>query len=162
VKGAGRSFINATMRPAGGIVGAIAHPIQGAWRSALNSMVKEQDRPHYHTRVDEGLRAVELSTSGERAEVVRMFKEASRKENVVARKKRITEVAEEVMYESVEEGKKKDGQPESSLTSTPNLASFSTSKETRVDTKDDDRPNAEDASFDRDLELAKRLSLYEQ
>ncbi|KAF5392333.1 hypothetical protein D9757_001426 [Collybiopsis confluens] len=100
VKGAGRSFINATMRPAAGIVGVIAQPIQGAYMSAQNTLVKERDRPHYRARVEDGRQAVQFGTDSEKAEIVQRFKEAMKDENAIERKKKLKETAERVAFQS--------------------------------------------------------------
>ncbi|KAJ3732112.1 glycosyltransferase family 1 protein [Lentinula guzmanii] len=166
VKGAGRSFINATMRPAAGIAGVIANPIQGAWKSAQSTLIKEQDQPHYRTRVDEGPQAVEFSVENERAEVVKKFKDLMQEQIVAERKKRIAKAAEEVMYGSEISEKKEQGEDmpaEHSISMAPSTSSHSTLKESE---KANNNPRStspsDDATFDRDMELAKRLSLYEQ
>ena len=154
------TVINATMRPAAGIVGAIAHPIQGAYRSVQGTLTKEQDQPHYRIRVEEGEQAVELSTDSEKAEIVQKFKEAMRGENVKERKKKLTQTAELVTCGTdvldMEEGpRKEESGPSKILPSTPD--------QVRPDTKELSDPEASDERlFERDLELAKRLSLYEQ
>ncbi|KAJ4479995.1 glycosyltransferase family 1 protein [Lentinula aciculospora] len=164
VKGAGRSFINATMRPAAGIVGVVANPIQGAWKSAQNALVKEQDQPHYHTRVEEGPQAAEFSTDNEKAEVVKKFRNLMRKENVVERKKEIAKRAEEVMYGSGMDEKKKMGKdvPVATSSTSPSAGSPN-SQESKDGTNENTQKNLQDeAMFEREVELAKRLSLYEQ
>ncbi|KAJ3846924.1 glycosyltransferase family 1 protein [Lentinula lateritia] len=164
VKGAGRSFINATMRPAAGIVGVVANPIQGAWKSAQTTLVKEQDQPHYQTRMEEGLQAVKFSTENERMKVVKRFKELMQKEKVMDRKKNIAKAAEEAMYESGKEEEKLQvgrGVPSSSTSiSTASPPSDLDSKESEERTNKNSLQD--EAMFERDLELAKRLSLYEQ
>lgn len=143
------------MRPAAGIVGAVANPLQGAWKSAQNTIVKEQDQPHYRTRVEEGLLAVKSSTENERAKVVKRFKEAMQKEKVAERKKKITQVAEEVMY-----GDKILDESEGKADEKGNGGSASNSSKPTKEVADTQR--SDDASYEQDVELAKRLSLYEQ
>lgn len=94
------AVINATMRPAAGIVGAIAHPLQGAWKIAQDSLVKERDQPHRRTRVEEGVNVVKSTTDGERAEILMKFRDAMQKQKVAERKKKIIQTAEGVMYET--------------------------------------------------------------
>lgn len=154
------------MRPAAGIVGVVANPIQGAWKSAQTTLVKEQDQPHYQTRMEEGLQAVKFSTENERVKVVKTFKDLMQKDKVMDRKKNIAKAAEEVMYESGKEDQKpmvEQGVPSScTSTSTGSAPSNLDTKESEErTTRNTDTPQDE-AMFERDLELAKRLSLYEQ
>ncbi|KAJ3889776.1 glycosyltransferase family 1 protein [Lentinula edodes] len=162
VKGAGRSFINATMRPAAGIVGVVANPIQGAWKSAQTTLVKEQDQPHYQTRMEEGLQAVESSSENERVKVAERFKDLMQKEKVIDRKKNIAKAAEEVMYESGKEGEKLEVEKSSRSISTGSAPSDLDLKDSEERTTRDTNTPQDEAMFERDLELAKRLSLYEQ
>ncbi|KAJ3716120.1 glycosyltransferase family 1 protein [Lentinula raphanica] len=166
VKGAGRSFINATMRPAAGIAGAIANPLQGAWKSAQNNFGKEQDQPQYRTRVDEGPQAIESGTEEEMSQIVRRFKDLMQKDKVAERKTRITKAAEEVMYESGMDGEKilegdLPGSAKHLHTGSTNSMS-SGIQQAQKDSESARHTSSEDAMFERDLELAKRLSLYEQ
>ncbi|KIK62426.1 hypothetical protein GYMLUDRAFT_498995 [Collybiopsis luxurians FD-317 M1] len=121
--------------------------------------LKEQDQPHYRTRVKEGEQAVEFSTDGERAEILKKFKEAMRGESVKERKKKLTETAELVTYGTEvldgEEGSQREGSGPSNV-SPPAL------DQAGQDTKETSDPEASERLFERDLELAKRLSLYEQ
>ncbi|KAF8894838.1 glycosyltransferase family 1 protein [Infundibulicybe gibba] len=118
IKGSARSFVNVTMRPAAGIVGLIAHPVRGVWKS---------EQLQRQTRVSE------------RDEILRRFREA--KTGTVSRQAEYRKVAEKAMYE--DHSLSRSGSPGAGPSSPPERAE-------------------EDATFLRDLALAKELSLAEQ
>ncbi|KAJ7765789.1 glycosyltransferase family 1 protein, partial [Mycena metata] len=97
VKGSLRSFANATIRPAGGIVGLIAHPVRGLWKSAQSPMARKQEHQRREVRIADGVEAVRNSTQAQRSEMVQKFKQlqAGTKE----RQKKYKEMAEAEMYE---------------------------------------------------------------
>ncbi|EEB96100.1 hypothetical protein MPER_04820, partial [Moniliophthora perniciosa FA553] len=66
IKGSPRSFINATMLPAAGIVGAVKHPMKGAIKSVQALINKDKEGVQFNTRVSDGIEAVKFSTQSER------------------------------------------------------------------------------------------------
>ncbi|KAG8889576.1 hypothetical protein FRB99_003972, partial [Tulasnella sp. 403] len=61
IKGSGRSFINASMRPAAGALALVAHPAKGLWKSAMSNFTKKQDITLRETRRWEGHEATRKS-----------------------------------------------------------------------------------------------------
>jgi len=152
VKGSLRSFANATIRPAGGIVGLIAHPVQGLWKSVQSPMAKKQEGKMKEVRISDGVAAVRNSTQAQRTEIVRKFNQL--KAGTKERQKKYKEIAEAEMYaekKSGEEGKA----PES-----PQTAAESAQQSTPTGQQTEEEE--EDARFVRELEMAKELSLAEQ
>ncbi|KAJ7684426.1 glycosyltransferase family 1 protein [Mycena polygramma] len=154
IKGSLRSFANATIRPAGGIVGLIAHPVQGLWKSVQSPMAKKQEQKQREVRISDGVEAVRKSTQAQRSEMVQKFK--SLKAGTKERQKKYREMAEAEMYE--EQGSKEDA-PKSPETPGP---SVSTPQPAPTPPTRQQREEDEDAVFERELEMAKELSLAEQ
>ncbi|GLB35572.1 putative glycosyltransferase family 1 protein [Lyophyllum shimeji] len=169
IKGSARSFVNVTMRPAAGIVGVVVHPLRGAWKSLQTATGQKQEHQIRITRISDGREAVRNSTAAQRAEITRKFKEAQ--QSTEARRRQYREIAEKVLREEVEDSRKADyasqeftdeksGGPsrsrssQSRTASTPGVPGSSTTAN-GVD-------EGEDAAFERDMELAKQLSLAEQ
>ncbi|KAJ7778801.1 UDP-Glycosyltransferase/glycogen phosphorylase [Mycena maculata] len=161
VKGSLRSFANATIRPAGGIVGLIAHPVRGLWKSVQSPMARKQEQQQHQVRIADGVEAVQRSTQTQRSEVVQKFKQlqAGTKE----RQKRYKDIAEAEMYE--EQSSVKDGE---AVPTSPQSTSAS-SQPTSTDSQPNSTPSTpqqteedEDVAFERDMEKAKELSLAEQ
>ncbi|KAF8061758.1 UDP-Glycosyltransferase/glycogen phosphorylase [Lyophyllum atratum] len=166
IKGSARSFVNVTMRPAAGIVGVVAHPFQGAWRSLQTTTGQRQEHQFRATRISDGREAVKNSSAAQRAEIFRKFKDAQR--GKAQREKKYQEIVEKVMQEDAEERGKanvaseeysdaKNGSStsESRTDSARSVATSSTAATPASETEDD-------AAFGRDLEFAKQLSLAEQ
>ncbi|CAK5279180.1 unnamed protein product [Mycena citricolor] len=96
VKGSLRSFANATIRPAGGIVGVVAHPVMGLWRSVQPPATRKQELRIRETRLAHGVDAARRATRQQKADVVSAFKELERTK--MGRQKRWREMAEKEMY----------------------------------------------------------------
>ena len=62
------------MRPAAGIVGMIAHPFEGAWKSVQKPWAKKQESQQLATRVERGQRTLKESTEEERRGVMATFR----------------------------------------------------------------------------------------
>ncbi|KAF5386949.1 hypothetical protein D9615_002027 [Tricholomella constricta] len=164
VKGSARSFVNVTVRPAAGIVGVVAHPFHGAWKSLQTATGQRQEHQIRYTRISDGREAVKASTAAQCAEIVRKFKDAQR--STEARQKKYREIVEKVMREDAEADRKAGTATEGysdqkQKRSPPPLPRRTTSPKhdgpsTSVSEADDD------AAFERDMELAKQLSLAEQ
>ncbi|THU98408.1 glycosyltransferase family 1 protein [Dendrothele bispora CBS 962.96] len=163
IKGSARSFVNVTMRPAAGIVGLFTHPIQGAWKSVQSSTGKQQEQQYHKTRVLDGVEAVRKSSSWERQEILRLFKEA--KGGTDERKLKMKELTERALKNDGEleevDSDSSEGQMHSELTaaqgSVPPTSSFEQPSSTLVDEDDE-----AEMAFQRDLEKAKQLSLVEK
>ncbi|CAE6434488.1 unnamed protein product [Rhizoctonia solani] len=182
IKGSGRSYINATMKPAAGIMGMISNPIEGAWRSVQKPWAKKQDLQQLAVRVERGQRAYEASTEEERREVIDAFKRLTKRNVTLDRKKTMEAEAKEMLQT---DGSRKltlsDDQGGSDEETSPLDDSRpvlhpvrSTSPDHFVHSEGEKAPppppkrppqqNSEDeeAAFQRDLDLALRLSLAEQ
>ncbi|KAG8797604.1 hypothetical protein FRC16_008719, partial [Serendipita sp. 398] len=100
IKGSGRSYINATVRPAAGIVGAIAHPITGAWMSVrkLGGARAAEVRVH-QIRIEQGKDAVASADVSleDKERVIEAFRRASRPDNEKDRRKTMEERIQSVM-----------------------------------------------------------------
>ncbi|CAE6429532.1 unnamed protein product [Rhizoctonia solani] len=97
IKGSGRSYINATMKPAAGIVGMISDPIEGAWKSIQKPWAKKQDSQQLAVRVERGRRAYEASTEEERQEVIEAFKRLTKRNATLDRKKTMEAEAKDML-----------------------------------------------------------------
>ncbi|KAG6852494.1 hypothetical protein C0991_011514 [Blastosporella zonata] len=184
IKGSARSFVNVTARPAAGIIGAVVHPFYGAWKSLQTSTGKGQVHQVRETRVSDGREAVRNSTASQRAEIYSKFKEAQRSTD--QRQKKYKEIVEKAMRESEEISGRVQDQSGSGNTSAsssevrlPEETGKKPSTTRRLPPPLPKRPSAtqsiapsvssgsstsvdDDAEFERDLELAKQLSLAEQ
>ncbi|KAJ6500720.1 UDP-Glycosyltransferase/glycogen phosphorylase [Mycena sanguinolenta] len=147
VKGSLRSFANATIRPAGGIVGLIAHPVRGLWKSVQSPMAQKQEQQQRQVRISDGVEAARNSTKAQRAETVQKFNQL--KAGTKERKKKYRELAEAEMYG--EQRSEEDG-------NAPQAAANSTQQAEQQMPEEED----EDSEFIRELETAKELSLAEQ
>lgn len=164
--------VNVTMKPAAGILGAIVHPAQGAWKSAQKQTVARKQEQHQRsTRIEDGKLAVERSTHEERSIILKRF-EASKAE-APARKKAWKERAETALKEDAPQSETADSASGPSNPTSDKSSVSATSPRSEVSTTIDTRSNTlpptpappaadDDAAFERDLEMAKQLSLAEQ
>ncbi|KZV64473.1 glycosyltransferase family 1 protein [Peniophora sp. CONT] len=159
VKGSARSFVNATMRPAAGIVGLVASPLRGAWQSAA-SLGGTRQAPHLRTiaetRMEEGVRAVQQSSPSERKDVLRQWNEL--KKTVQERKKRLQEDAVKVLEEEKQDGEAELGQA---------ADAFDTNGGDWVDVPKSTpstpaNADASGSSFEKDMRLALERSLQDK
>ncbi|KAG5642001.1 hypothetical protein DXG03_003801 [Asterophora parasitica] len=169
VKGSARSFVNATVRPAAGIVGVVAHPFQGAWKSLQTATGRKQESQIRSTRLRDGREAVKTSSPAQRADIVKKFRDAQT--GTEARKAKYREIVEKVIWEDAEaerkagttnegysDAKHKVSTPLAKKISPPPLPPRTPSNGPALSPSE-----AEDeAAFERDLELAKQISLAEQ
>ncbi|CAE6434741.1 unnamed protein product [Rhizoctonia solani] len=185
IKGSGRSYINATMKPAAGIVGMISNPIEGAWKSVQKPWAKKQDSRQLAVRVQRGQRAYEASTEEERRDVIEAFKRLTKRNVTLDRKKTMEAEAKEMLKTdasrkltlsddrsgSDEEAGPSDGSRpllhHVRSTSPDHFAHSEDEKASRPPPTLPKRPpqqNTEDeeAAFQHDLDLAIRMSLAEQ
>ncbi|KAF9009574.1 glycosyltransferase family 1 protein [Cyathus striatus] len=89
IKGSARSFVNATVYPATGILGFVTYPLLGAWGGS-GSLPKEPDNRR-ETRIFEGREILDFSTDIERAEILKKFREL--KKTAKERRKRFVEAS---------------------------------------------------------------------
>ena len=85
------------MKPAAGIVGLIASPLQGAWKSARPDVTAVLDVSQRGTRIAQGVEAVQKSTQAERSEIIRKFEEAIK--STQERRETIAKLAEQAILE---------------------------------------------------------------
>ncbi|KAJ7272823.1 UDP-Glycosyltransferase/glycogen phosphorylase [Mycena rebaudengoi] len=160
VKGSLRSFANATIRPAGGIVGFVAHPLRGLWKSVQSPMAQKQEQQQRGVRISDGVEAVRESTQAQRTDIVQKFRQM--KEGTKERQKKYKDMAEKEMYHQ-DEGAAESGEsatisgPSASAPPTPQQSTSAPTPAVPHQTEEE-----EDAAFERNLEMAKQLSLAEQ
>ncbi|CAE6514541.1 unnamed protein product [Rhizoctonia solani] len=184
IKGSGRSYINATMKPAAGIVGMISNPIDGAWKSIQKPWAKNQDSRQLAVRVERGQRAYEASTEGERQGVIDAFKRLTKRNATLDRKKTMEAEAKEMLQTDASRkltlsddqgGSDEEAGPSNPRPMVHPVRSASPDHFARSEDEKAPRPpplppkgppqhNTEDeeAAFQHDLDLAIRLSLAEQ
>ncbi|KAJ7063648.1 glycosyltransferase family 1 protein [Mycena amicta] len=145
IKGSLRSFANATVRPAGGIAGAIAHPIRGLWKSVQPPLTAKHENKLREVRISDGVEAVRTSTKAQRSDVIQSFDRLKTATATTERQNKYKEMAEAAILE----------EKDSELQHQQQDGSASGSDQARDDEDDD-------PEFARDLEMAKQLSLEEQ
>ncbi len=79
IKGAGRSYINATIRPAAGILGVVAHPANGIFRSAQKLLRPATEDVLLGPRREQSQQAMSDSSHEERARILSTYKELEKK-----------------------------------------------------------------------------------
>ncbi|KAL0059449.1 hypothetical protein AAF712_013793 [Marasmius tenuissimus] len=185
IKGAARSYGNATIRPAAGIVGVIKHPMKGAIKSFQSQFQKDKENVQYQTRVADGRLAVKEASARDKEMIRKNFEEA--KPGTKERQGRYAKLATKVLYQ--EQGQEDwnaagESHSSSSALPQPSQGSFSTHNSQPL-SSDLPRPalssstislsdsrlaenrtsspaiGAEEA-YQRDLELALKLSLEDQ
>ncbi|TDL28120.1 glycosyltransferase family 1 protein [Rickenella mellea] len=75
IKGSARSFVNVTVRPAAGIVGLVANPLQGVWKSMQKGWAQKHEPKQRATRISDGVEDVKSSSREARNAVMRKFKD---------------------------------------------------------------------------------------
>lgn len=79
IKGAGRSYINATVRPAAGILGVVAHPANGLYRSAQKLLRPATEDVLLAPRRELSIQAFRDSSHEERARILNSYRELEKK-----------------------------------------------------------------------------------
>jgi sterol 3beta-glucosyltransferase len=146
------------MKPAAGGLGLVAHPARGAWKSLQRQFNYKPTEPQRNTRVSNGVQTVKLSSSEQRQKVLEGFRVA--KANVAERKKQMEKEGRRILKET------KGLEPVDPEARTP-VASSSAAEANAGSARSsvsqpEVTPIDEDATFLRDIDLAKRLSLAEQ
>lgn len=108
IKGAGRSWVNVTMKPAAGIVGAIVHPMNGLWKSAIPGKLGPTEVKQRGVRMAEGMKEVKSSDRRERDAVLKTFKEL--KKTTPERREKMVVLATQVMQEREEAKERAQGE----------------------------------------------------
>lgn len=181
IKGSGRSYVNASMRPAAGIMGMISHPIEGAWKSVQKPWAKKQDSQQLATRVKGGQLSFAASTDGERRAVIEAFKHLAKKDATTERRKTIEAEAREALETDKSKKLTLSGDTQREDTEAPYNDSLPPRhaspeplgeppvQENKEWSKPPLPPRAsardtqdEEAAFQRDLDMAMQLSLAEQ
>lgn len=148
------------MRPAAGMVGALAHPAQGAWKSLQKSWAQEQEQYQRQTRIADGVGAVQGGSRLDRDGIVEKFRQAKATTN--DRQKAYKDIAEKEMYGNDQQHSTSTLRTYASSTSSRASISSATSVRSEIAAQASTASQDEDASFERDLEFAKQLSLAEQ
>jgi len=161
--------INVTMRPAAGIIGFIAYPLQGAWKSMQSEIGRTQENRQHLTRLADSKAAVQQSSPAQRAQIIERFNKALH--DTPARRKHYMEAAEKAMFEhmdldphEIQQGSMLTSQTGNSDVDVPSTSTSTTSSTLTpptTDTGSADTSLDEDAAFLKELEMAKRLSLAE-
>jgi sterol 3beta-glucosyltransferase len=122
-------------------------------------MAQKQQERQREVRISDGVEAVKKSTPAQRAEVIQKFKQM--KSGTKERQKKYKEIAEAEMYE--EQQGSNEGEGESGSTS-PQSTSPSSAQQSAPtpQTSEQSTEDEEDATFTRELEMAKELSLAEE
>ena len=92
--------INATMRPAAGIIGLVSHPIHGAWEEARFMFQGKEVHTLRHTRISDGIEAVRRSTSEQRMEILTKFEEL--KSQTSERQKAYHDIVKQMLEENTD------------------------------------------------------------
>lgn len=145
------------MRPAAGVLGTVAYPIHGAWKSSQNPWAHKQESPQRSTRIRDGLEDFRKSSLEEQERIVTKFKALTTPEILKQRRNGFTDAAKAAMKES------RFQTCNGSTSSTPSPGTSSSNGQDAFEHLDhlhDDK--SEDERFRRELELAKHLSLAEQ
>ncbi|KAL0569753.1 hypothetical protein V5O48_012214 [Marasmius crinis-equi] len=177
LKGSARSFGNATILPAAGIVGVIKHPMKGAVKSFQNMWKTDKEKVQYSTRVADGKVAVRMASTAEKNAIIKKFEEA--KPGTKERQERYAKLAAKVLYgegdddvETETIGSVETGTTASSASASIPPNSVPSSIPGRVVTSSPPPAYAAggmatspsdvaDEWYERDLELALKLSLAE-
>jgi hypothetical protein len=123
-------------------------------------MAQKQEQQQRGVRISDGVEAVRESTQAQRTDIVQKFRQM--KEGTKERQKKYKDMAEKEMYHQ-DEGAAESGEsatfsgPSASAPPTPQQSTSAPTPAVPHQTEEE-----EDAAFERDLEMAKQLSLAEQ
>lgn len=132
------------MRPAAGTLGLVVHPARGAWKSMEKRWAREQAQFQRQTRLSDGAREVHQTGKANHQEIVKKFQDLN--STIKQRQIKYKDLAEREIYGD------EDTPIAQSSTATTSQTTVSPAAELPAS------PNEEEAVFQRDLELAKRLS----
>ncbi|OCF44536.1 hypothetical protein I317_01608 [Kwoniella heveanensis CBS 569] len=97
LKGMGRSYINATARPAAGIMGAMSLPLRGAAKSFRSRFAMPQELVLQDPRKALGVQSARSLSAEVKEEILRKFEAVASKEKVKARKDALKERAKRII-----------------------------------------------------------------
>jgi sterol 3beta-glucosyltransferase len=156
--------VNATIRPAAGVLGVIAYPIEGAWKTMQCAWDLMEDQQLRATRVSDGLEEVRKSALEEREAV--LDKLGVMKMDTEKRHEQWKAQVENAMLESEDQNSPPEG---SSSSQAPRTRSVPPATPQSLPSQDSSNPHTplpprgkvddEEAAFEKDIELAKQLSL---
>ena len=152
-------------RSAGGI-GLVANPAQGAWKSMQKTWSGDKQATTLTTRREEGVEAVKKGTAAERNKVLEAFAVAVK--NKEQRKKALSEAAVEALKEpellpdTASRSSTIDSAASTSSPAPPTPTSLSPRPSSDSTPVQGNGEEEDEAAFQRDLELAKQISLAEQ
>jgi sterol 3beta-glucosyltransferase len=157
--------INATIRPAAGVLGVVAYPIHGAMKSGQRTWARKELWSQRSTRVADGIEEVQRSSTEERRRIVAKFKVMTTSEILKQRRAYLTDAAKAAMEESNFQAVEGSTGSTSAITSLPKTP-FSNVPDAFENLDDVAQPldggDSEDEIFQRELKQAKELSLAEQ
>ncbi len=110
LKGAGRSYINATVRPAAGILGIIAHPANGIFRSAQKMMKPSTEDVLLKPRQELSERDFARASQEEKRKILAKYKELEK--GTAARRTELRKKAKEYIAAATLEQKEADARQE--------------------------------------------------
>lgn len=144
------------MRPAAGALGLVVHPTHGAWKSMQKMWAKEQEQYQRKTRLSDGISDVQSNTKLDQDTILKKWTAAKLTTDV--RKKKYRDIAEKEMYgcQDIETGRD-TADSEALQASTSSVSSDMATQTSILEQSIED----EDTAFQRDLELAKQLSIAE-
>lgn len=161
-------------------MGMIAHPLDGLWKTAQKPWAKKQEPQQLAIRIERGRLAFEASTTEERQVVIDTLKRLTKRAATMERKKTMEAEAQELLKADKSrkltlEDKDSDdekvspefAEPEVHRSSSPDPVAPAEQKSNEPPSLPPRRSpqldiDQEEAAFQRDLELAKQLSLVEQ
>ncbi|WVQ94968.1 hypothetical protein IAU59_002059 [Kwoniella sp. CBS 9459] len=97
IKGMGRSYINATARPAAGIMGAMSLPLRGAAKSFRSRFSMPQELVLQDPRKALGIQSARTLSSEAKDQILQRFESVASKENVKSRKDKLKARAKRVI-----------------------------------------------------------------
>lgn len=149
------------MRPAAGVLGVVAYPIHGAWKSGQKTWACKQESRQRSTRVTDGIEDVRKSSMEERGRVVTKFKAITAPNLLKKRRKDFTDAARTAMEESYFQTS--DDSTASSSTAIPFTRTSSSDVQDAFEHLNHSAlphsNESEDMTLQWELELAKQLSL---
>ena len=160
------SGINVTMRPAAGVLGVVAYPIQGAWKSTQGTWARKQVLQQRSTRVADGVDEVARSSEEERQRIVAKFKALTSPDVLKQRRKSLTDAAKAAMeqspFQAFNDSATSSSTSTSLLRTSPGTSEVQDGSEVSQSVTLQGGNDSAEEIFQRDLELAKQLSLAQE
>lgn len=149
------------MRPAAGALGLVAHPARGAWKSMQKQWAREQTQFQRQTRLSDGAREVHQTGKVNHQGIVKKFQDLQL--TTKERQTKYKDLAEREMYGDEDTSTAGSSTAAATDGTTSQTAASPVASSVSPDSPATEPPTAhneeeEEAAFQRDLELAKRLS----